>query len=131
MVLIGGWFIFIIALIQQVDDVLLPTIYRLEFNQQIIVVECRFVLTELIIQLIIHILHLASRIEIEARCGVTLGYHVAVGAFECETDGIDVLINQLAIFVLEQLALFVSGLVPGVPRCSGILRGLPVAYRIQ
>ena len=112
MFLIRGWFVFLFVIIKQVDDVLFPTIVRPEFDQQIVVVECRFVLMQLIKQFPIYIFYLASRIEIEARCGVTLGYHVSMCAFECETDGIDVLINQLAIFVLEQLALFVSGLVP-------------------
>ena len=66
MVLIRGWFIFIIALIQQVDDVLFPTIWCREFDEQIESVKHRFIGHMLVVQLPINLFHCTASIEIES-----------------------------------------------------------------
>ncbi len=61
-----GWFIFIIALIQQIDDVLFPTIWCREFDEQIESVKHRFIGHMLVVQLPINLFHCTASIEIES-----------------------------------------------------------------
>ena len=91
------------VIVQQVDDVLLPTIVCGELDEQSIVVETSFVHVALIIQLSVNLLNSAAGKKIESIRGIALCYHVTMTTFKGDVYLIHVLLVFIAILVFSRV----------------------------